>query len=186
MMRTPTKILGITAALSAMILYACSKYKDPPNANPVETGRHYCNDSRAINYNWGFPGTPDNDTCVYPVDSMLGNWKFTDSIFLPNGNLQEVTTRNLNFTSTEDTVFRHMAVSGWCSGAPIHITVDKYSFAYTDTLIEGAYGQLLCAVTDTVTGNFKKREAQRDTMDIDLTLSAPEGVTRHKGIALRQ
>lgn len=185
-MRNPTKIIGITAALAAVLFYACSKYKEPPKADPAETGRHYCNDSRAVNFNWGFPGTPDNDTCVYPIDSMLGNWVFTDSVFLPNGNFQNVFTRNLNFTATEDTSLSHIAVSGWCNGAPIYITVDRYNLANVDTLLTGAYGQLLCSATDTVSGTFQKEANIKDTMNINITISGTTGVTFHKGKALRQ
>lgn len=183
MMRNPTKIIGIFAALSAVIFYACSKYKDPPNADPVNNGRHYCNDPRALNYNWGFPGTPDNDTCVYPIDPMKGAWVFTDSVFLPNGNLQQVLTRNLNFTSTEDTLLTHMAVSGWCSGTPIYITIDKIGTARVDSMFSG--GQLLCTTTDTINGTFLKKLDRADTLDIDLSISSLGGTTRHKGIALR-
>lgn len=186
MMRNPTKLIGIVAALTAIGFYACSKYKDPPNADPADTGRHYCNDSRAVNFNWGFPGTPDNDSCVYPVDSMLGNWVFTDSVFLPNGNFQDVFTRNLTFTSTEDTTLTHMAVSGWCAGAPIAITATKYGLAYVDTLLDGSPGQLLCTTTDTLSGTFKKTEGIKDTLNISLTLSNTTGTTLHKGTAWRQ
>ncbi len=133
MMRNPTKLISIAAALTAVGFYACSKYKDPPKADPVDTGSHYCNDSRAVNFNWGFPGIPDSTSCVFPVDSMLGSWVYTDSVFLPNGNLQGITIRNLSFAATEDSTLTHMAVSGWCTGSPVAITINKYGQAYVDT-----------------------------------------------------
>lgn len=184
MMSSKAKLL-LLAALGSLALYACSKYKDPPPASPPEELQNlYCNDPRAVNYNWGFPGKPDNDVCVYPVDSFLGSWVLTDTVYLPNGNISAVLVKNLDFSATEDTLLTHMAVTGWCGGTtPFYLTANKYKRATVDTLLEGTMGQYLCNSTDTLGGLVTGY--QHDTLRIDFTLVTPGGTTYHKGTAIR-
>jgi hypothetical protein len=179
---------GITlSALSVVVLFACKKYKDPPaTGGDDRLTNKYCNDSRAVNYNWGFPGKPDNTICIYPVDSFLGSWLFTDSVFLPDGSLQTVQTKTLSFTATEDTVMTHMSVVGWCGNIPFFVNANKYRLAYVDTLEEGVGGQLLCATLDTLSGTFNKNTGFVNTMKIDLTIINASGTTFHRGEAVKQ
>ena len=182
-MQSKAKILLLTLSCSVAI-YACSKYKDPDPAQPdPRLNNPYCNDSRAINYNWGFPGKPDNSVCIYPVDPFLGSWVLTDTIYLVNGDISGVQTKNLTFTATEDTILTHLSVSGWCGGTtPFYLTANKYRKAVVDTLLIGSIGQYLCNNTDTLSGMMT---AKTDTFRIDLAITNASGTTYHKGTAIK-
>ncbi|WP_162903193.1 hypothetical protein [Taibaiella koreensis] len=183
-----TKVKGTLLLLAmgmAAFFYACSKYKDPPPGVPNDElkKRHYCNDPLAVNYNWGFPGTPDSTICTYPVDSFLGAWVLTDTAFFPDGTVQGSQTRNLVFTSTEDTVKRHLSVSGWCGNTmPFLVTADKYKKAVVDTLLVGSPGQYICNNTDTLSGGLRQGN---DTLLIDFTITNAGSTLYHKGVAVR-
>lgn len=189
MMHSKLKPGLLIAVLSAVVLFACSKYKEPPPAGHYDEldKRPYCNDPIAVNYNWGFPGVPDSTKCIYAVDSFEGSWLFKDTVLLPNNDIAEIVDRNLTFTSTEDTIKTHLAVTGWCNGnIPFYITANKYGRATIDSLPVGVPGQLLCVSTDTLNGNFNKRPYGPDTMKIELTITNAGGTRYHKGIAIKQ
>src|SRR5579872_3418748 len=61
---------------------SCSKYKDTKATADPRLTNPYCNDTNAVNYNWGFPGKPDSTVCFYPTDVFKGIYTFNDSIFL--------------------------------------------------------------------------------------------------------
>ncbi|WP_157977153.1 hypothetical protein [Taibaiella helva] len=184
-----TKVKGTLLLLlmgMAAVLYACSKYKDPPPAVPNDElkNRKYCNDPLAVNFNWGFPGTPDSTICIYPVDSFLGSWALTDTAFLPDGTIKSTQTRNLVFTATEDTLKTHLSATGWCGNTfPFFATANKYRRAVIDTLLEGSPGQHICNNTDTLSGSLL---LGNDTMHIDFAITDAEGTLYHKGTAIRQ
>ncbi len=182
-MQSKVKILSLLAAC-CVVIYACSKYKDPPPAQHDDRlNNPYCNDPRAVNYNWGFPGTPDNSVCTYPVDSFLGSWLLNDTIYFPDGAVAGTLVKNLTFSKTEDTILTHLAVTGWCSGtAPFYVTANKYKKALVDTLLVGSPGQYLCNNTDTLSGSLT---TQSDTIRIDFTITNAGGTTYHKGTAVK-
>jgi len=68
----------IIACLSSIL--GCTKWTDTQNASDPRLTQKYCNDPFAVNYNWGFPGIPDNSTCVFPSDVYVGTYVFHDSI----------------------------------------------------------------------------------------------------------
>jgi hypothetical protein len=190
MMRSKLKLILLAAIVPAVLFYACKKYEDParPDIGNGLDGRYYCNDPIAINYNWNFPGHPDNTKCIYPVDSFLGTWAFKDYVLLPNGDTDAVVDRMLTFVSTEDSIERHLAVTGWCTGnTPFYLTATKYGKAEVDTLPGGSPGQFLCVTTDTLNGKFLKSAYQSgDSMKVDLSVSDVDGIKYHKGIAIKQ
>lgn len=190
MMQQKAKIWVLAALIPAVVFFACSKYKDPPPAQrpPGLDSVFYCNDPRAVNYNWGFPGTPDSNKCIFPVDSFLGTWLFADTIYLPSGDVSGTALRMLHFTSTEDSLLRHMAVAGWCGNpsVPFYITANKYGQADVDTMMGEYPGQYLCGNSDTLSGFFNKNTGAADTMRVELTIINASGTTFHKGLAIRQ
>ena len=189
-MQQKNKFLFLCAAALAVVIFSCSKYKDPPSTGIDDRLKDkYCNDSRAVNYNWGFPGIPDNTVCIYPVDSFIGTWLFTDSMFLPNGDNVGVQLKTLTFSSTEDKALTNMAVTGWCNNAsPFYVTANKYSVATVDTSAGGMLGQFLCNNSDTLTGQimFSLDSALKGTMLIDFTIANAGGSTNHRGRAVKQ
>lgn len=191
-MRQKAKISLLFTALIAVVIYSCSKYEDPPAADGSGLTNKYCNDSRATNYNWGFPGIPDNSVCIYPVDSFLGNWSLTDSMFRPNGENIGVQFKTLTFTGTEDTAKIGFSITGWCSNnTPIYLIANKYSYAYIDTLAEGTSGQFFCgATTDTLSGQLNMYNDGDSTlkgrMEINFVVNDASGTVNHKGTAVKQ
>ncbi len=178
--------------IAGLSIAACSKYKDPPRTGLDDRlDKHYCNDPRSVNYNWGFPGIPDSTICIYPVDPFLGTWIFTDSVSRQGGDSVTVQVKTLVFASTEDTVLTHMAVHGLCSDSePFYITANKHGFAYVDSLFEFNAGQLFCSSGDTLTGfiNFNTDSAAitRGTLMFNLSVSSADGIIYHKGAAVKQ
>jgi len=190
MMQPKTKLRLLAVALPLLVFYACTKYKDPPatGLDPRLTN-HYCNDPDAINYNWNFPGIADSTTCFYPVDSFKGTWNFYDTVYLPSGDTASISMKQLVFTPTEDSVKAHLAITGWCgNGSAIYVTANKYYRADVDTIPGGAFGQYLCGGTDTLNGYFMRNtdDTLQRSMKVDLTINSSEGVTYHRGTAIRQ
>lgn len=192
-MRQKAKISLLFTALIAVVIYSCSKYEDPAPADGSGLfNNKYCNDSRATNYNWGFPGVPDNSACIYPVDSFLGKWSLTDSMFSPNGENIGVALKTLTFTGTEDTARIGLSVTGWCSNnTAIYLVANKYGYAYADTLAEGTPGQFLCgATTDTLSGQlnlYKGGDSTlKGTMEINFMVNDASGTVNHRGTAIKQ
>jgi len=176
--------------VTAVAFYACKKYEDPANAEVdprlAERG-YYCNDPRAVNYNWNFPAVENNAICIYPVDSFTGTWVFHDTVYLQNGDTESVQLKQLVFTATEDTAKTHLAVSGWCGGnTPFNVTATKYGRADVDTFPGGPFGQYLCAQTDTLNGYFNKNTGDPNTMKVDFTINNQDGIKYHRGTAVRQ
>lgn len=168
---------------------ACRKYVDPPPADQDDRlTNKYCNDSKAVNFNWGFPGIPDNTVCIYPIDSFLGTWLLTDTTLLPNGNIAAIEEKTLVFTSTEDSVKAYLAVTGWCnSNIALNLVANKYNLAVVDTVPGGEWGQYLCGnLTDTITGQFNKKTGQSNTMRLSVNISKPSGIEQHVGTAVKQ
>lgn len=190
-MQTKTKLLIILLLAPALIFYACKKYQDPPDATfPSELTDHYCNDPRAVNYNWNFPGIEDSLVCVFPVDSFQGSWTYYDTTYLPSGDTAGTAIRNLVFTSTEDSVKMHMTVAGWCSAnATFNVTANKYNRSELDSLPGSYSGQFFCSQADTAVGAFYKDVSDTTSfnkMVVDITVTSGETIQYHKGVAIRQ
>lgn len=176
--------LMMAAGVICFFAVSCLKANDPPPAKPnPNLKNHYCNDPRAINYNWGFPGIPDNTVCIYPVDSFLGQWSLTDSVFHADSSFDYLLTGTLNFTATEDSSKTHLKVLGFCNNSsPLFATADKYGYAGIDSMNNETAGQLLCSASDTVTGSFQFLMNTKDTLRIQLNITGANA-GYHKGIA---
>ena len=156
-------ILFIFLGLS---LHSCVKWKDAKATDPGIT-RHYCNDPDAVNYNWGFPGKPDNTICFYPSDLFAGvDSFFIDSIFQKDLSF----TRRDSFMMTITRVTNsQILLAGFCSNnrsTAFSLTADRTYNATLDTVL-GGIGQTFCrprdsTMGDTVTGNI--------TRDVNLLL----------------
>lgn len=183
--------LPLLALAWALLGTGCAKYKDPPKASPDDRlTNHYCNDPRAVNYNWGFPGIADNGVCVFPVDSFVGRWRVLDSVFLPNGDLYQVSERDLSIEGLGDSLLAQMRLSGWCDRSGLYFTATKYSRAYADTLIEGSGGQLACNTTDTLMGLMRLSDDTliypKGTLLLEFEVHGGDGrILQHKGTGSR-
>lgn len=182
-------IPGIVLSFILALLPSCRKYKDPKGErDPRLDSTFYCNDPDAVNYNWGFPGTPDSTLCYYPADLYAGTYLFTDSVYNPDNSFdvdRSRTTYTLRFYRLSKNRF---AVVGFCNGSDtVYFTAERVSLqANVDTLV-AQLGQRLCRPLDTVYGNFT-RNVTDTTGDIvvNLTVRSDTSTNFHRGKALKQ
>jgi hypothetical protein len=169
------------------ILLGCAKYSDPKGKRDSRLdSTFYCNDPNAVNYNWGFPGTPDSALCYYPADIYKGNYSFTDSIYNGDGSLdsaQSLSTYTLSFIRLSN---RKIGVLGFCSpGDTLFLTVSRVTVvAEVDTLV--GIGQKFCRTQDTVNGYLTDNRFDTLTsIKIDFSVISDTGLNYHRGTAYK-
>jgi hypothetical protein len=172
--------------LLAAGVYSCKKYVDKPAVKDPRLSKPYCNDPNAVNYNWDFPGTPDNSVCFYPTDVFAGVYELHDSAFLA------ATGWYVASDTVMLTIRRHsttkMGVSGFCSnGDSLLMTAGLTFMATVDTLIGDSItfqGQAFCSLADTINGTITKDRINDSFLYINLFVSSDTGViTNHIGTA---
>jgi hypothetical protein len=190
------KYIAFIAALltfGVVVFVSCAKYKDPKGYTDPALTNPYCNDPRAVNYNVGFPGKPDNTLCFYPRDLFVGKWLFHDSVYLSSGLFIYADSFIINIASIPtDTTFSKILASGFCGGVNLSLTASPTYVAtvdtispYRDTLTLGN-GQQLCRVQDTVNGTFTKSFVDSTLITISLQVISDTGITTHVGSARKQ
>jgi hypothetical protein len=172
----------------AVALYSCKKWKDEAPTPDDRLTRPYCNDPEAINYNWDFPGKPDNTTCFFPSDIFSGTFSFTDSVY--NGDLQYDTfyTYNITLTSVSKSKF---TVGGFCQGGKaLNFTADRFYKSSADSLMmpDSTFlkGQIGCRTTDTLSGTILADSKGDKTLRINFTILTDTGTAYHMGTAIKQ
>ena len=183
------------AIILSVSVFSCKKWTDPHSpSDPRIDGRKYCNDPDAVNFNWGFPGTPDSTTCIYPSDIFSGSYVFVDSIYDLNDildTLNSKTSYTLNVYSINKNKF---AVLGFCGpNDSLKFTAERTSFrALADSNIKIndstlGYGQLFCRMVDTVSGFFTKSQTDSThQIRINLKVVSDTGINFHRGTAYKQ
>ncbi|MBS1615834.1 MAG: hypothetical protein JST06_06905 [Bacteroidetes bacterium] len=161
-------------------LSACKKYEDKPGQYDPRLSSKYCNDPAAVNYNYGFPGTPDNSVCFYPADVFQGSYQFVDSIY-SNDKLVAEVPLVLQASKQDETRF---VVTGFCNGSTLKFTANRALFAYADTVVGN--GQVLCRPQDTLSGTLIQRLSDSVRLSVYFTVSSDTGSTIHQGTAYRQ
>lgn len=167
---------------------ACSKSEDPSAPRPGDlNNRFYCNDPEAVNYNWGFPGTPDSALCYYPSDVYAGTYTFTDSVYNGDNSLdsaRSLTTYILNFIPLNK---KTLAIIGFCGTMDtLHLTVDRVSLLTTIDTVAG-FGQTFCRMQDTVSGTvLNSRLDSTENLMFDFTVTSDTAINYHRGTAYKQ
>ncbi|MBA3828622.1 MAG: hypothetical protein H0X33_06770 [Taibaiella sp.] len=157
-MRKKGSVLFIFFAIVAG-LAACQKWQDPKGYTDPRLTNPYCNDPYAVNYNWGFPGKPDNTICFYPTDGYRGIYTFIDSVRLADNSFSYRDSVTLMMFALSKT---KLGVIGLCTnGDTLRLSVDRSMTATVDTTLRvdttKVGGQLLCGVyTDTISGRITK------------------------------
>lgn len=184
----------ILTGLVLTVITACQKAEDGGKPTDERLSRPYCNDPEAINYNWNFPGTPDNSTCFYPDEIFNGTYKITDSTFDGTYKFDTASLREFTITiSSEDR--RHLKVSGYplhpnCTLNNVALTADRYYRASIDSTFlpppdSSLLGGLSVCGTDTISGYFT-RIANTDLLQLSLTIRGDTGTYYRKGTAHKQ
>lgn len=173
-------------SISSFSITSCLKESDPPGASVDPNLKDfYCNDPRAINYNWNFPGIPNDSICIYPIDLYEGQWILNDSIFFTDKELDTFLVNTVQFEKTEDSLLIHLSLKGLCNNDnPIFITTDKFGNAEIDSMDIHNSGQLFCMPEDTITGTFRFQFDNKDTLEINMEVRGPNARI-HKAKAFR-
>ncbi len=166
-----------------LLLAGCKKYKDPA---PIQDDRlddkKYCNDPAAVNYNWDFPGTPDNTVCIYPAQLFKGNYLYVDTLLSTEGAVVLTDTFPIQIVQIDST---HLTLSGFCPTTTHSAKANRF-FSFTiDSLLGN--GQVFCNGKDTIAGGGSKYGiGDTSTIQFNYTLQTDTGMTTHKGTAFKQ
>lgn len=183
-MKRSTVFITITTAAIALF-FSCNKWSDPASVNDPRLTNPYCNDPDAVNYNWGFPGKPDNSVCFYPSDVFNGTYVFTDSVYIASSGLFIATQAETLYVTKQNKT--NLTIAGLCSSTNVvNITAHSDFNATVDTLVGDSTtisrGQLLCRPSDTISGTFSYSRID-SLLHISFQVSSDTGVTIHTGKA---
>lgn len=176
-------LLAVVLVVTAMV-GSCKKWQDAAPVDDPRLTNPYCNDVDAVNYNWGFPGKPDNTKCFYPTDLFIGTYVFTDSVYLTTtGDFLYAQPETLQVYSISKS---KIALLGFCGGNDsLFMTAGKDYVANMDTLVGDtltARGQLWCRNLDTVFGNLTINRLD-SLLGINFTVVSDTAITNHYGRA---
>jgi hypothetical protein len=146
--------------------------------------RFYCNDPEAVNFNWGFPGRPDNALCFYPADVFTGTYRFIDSIYFADGKLDSAGSLRQYMLNLVPLSRRQFALYGFCSSDSLRLSADRFFRASLDTT--ALKGQIFCRQQDTVSGNITRSLEDSTRLSIFFTVVSNMGTATHRGTAYRQ
>jgi hypothetical protein len=189
------KVKGIVLLfLPVLVFFACKKWEDPKGpGDPRIDERTYCNDPEAVNYNWNFPGKPDNTTCFYPTDIFKGTYLFTDSIY-SSDNVFDSARSVGSFTLRLVPIDKYrFTVSGFCGLADsLKFTAERATYrANADSTINVSdttfdYGQYFCRVQDTISGFLFRNRNDSTRLMIEFVVRSDTGLNFHRGTAIKQ
>lgn len=175
--------------LLAVVALSCKKWVDPAPVEDPRINRPYCNDPDAVNYNWNFPGKPDNTTCYYPSDLLAGDYTLYDTIYDAQTDLYlAALTKDMSMIKVSH---NKVSVSGFCAqGGSVTITAWSPYFASVDTTVgdtlTDSQGQLFCRVRDTVTGLFARDKVDSALVYIELLVKSDTGRSIHRAFAKKK
>ncbi len=142
----PSKYIVVLFIISLFSVGSCRKYSDPA---PIEDERldtnFYCNDPDAVNYNWDFPGTPDQGECIFPADAFEGSYTILDSSFSTTDSF--VSASVYNNGELDKVANNYVNLSNYCNTS-IKLLLTTFLEISTDTADGHTYDQ---CVTDTFT-----------------------------------
>ncbi len=178
-------VLGGVLVAGVSWLAGCKQIENTYNdTDPRLDSNRYCNDPEAVNYNWNFPGKPDNAVCVYPADLFKGNFLFKDSVTREDGTLDSVASTRQYLLSIAAAGNNRVTLTGFCSQVLI-LTAPRTGFRATlDTTV--VKGQLFCRPADTVNGSLQRDLADTMGLKIAFTVISDTGTRVHYGTATRQ
>ena len=165
------------------------KWKDPAPVDDPRLTNLYCNNPRAVNYNLGFPGKPDNSVCFFPSDLFIGTYLLKDSVYLSTSGLfLSADSFLINIIKLSDST---IGVTGFCkSGARLHMTAGPTYVATMDTTVGDTLsinrGQIMCRIQDTISGTISKDRVDSSLLHIALQVVSDTGITVLLGKARKQ
>jgi len=184
-------LIAVVFFAVAGLFYSCKKYKDAAPVTDPRLTNPYCNDPEAVNYNWGFPGKPDNTVCFYPSDLYVGTYKFRDSIYTLSGLFISADSFELNISRIPGTQKNRINVAGFCGGGILLALTASASYTATiDTVIGDSLsmhqGQQFCHVYDTVTGNIDRDRVDSTLLRVSFQVVSDTATYTHTGRAIKK
>ncbi len=166
-----------------LLMLSCKKYHDPkPFTDDRLNTRKYCNDPAAINFNWDFPGYPDNNVCIYPSQIYSGDYLFYDTITDFLGNYKRNDSFDLHFSNLDSV---HLNISGFCGAKIFTARANRFLKFHLDTLF--GYGQVFCNTQDTIALNGSKKDiADTNSINIQYQIYTDTGIVYHYGTAIKK
>ena len=173
--------------MGTSIFFSCAKWHDPAPVNDPRLTNPYCNDPAAVNYNWGFPGKPDNSICFYPYSLFVGNYMYYDSMY--QDTLFLGADSFLISIAGTDTSHTRIFLNGFCGHSILLTALPGYQ-ATVDTLVgdtaTSTSGQnYFCGATDTLNGVISRDRLDSPTV-LHFSFSVTRdssGITTHNGTA---
>jgi len=186
--------IGLLVLMVPVVMFSCKKWTDPAAPqDPRLDDNKYCNDPDAVNYNWNFPGTPDNSVCYYPSDLFKGTYLFTDSIYNSQSVFDSARSLQTYTLQVLPVGKKALRIVGFCgANDSLQFTAERSTYrALADTTIflndtTKVYGQYFCRTEDTLSGFFMKNQLDTSILMIDLKVISDTGTYFHKGRAYRQ
>ena len=174
--------------VSTAVFFSCAKWKDPAPVNDPRLTNPYCNDPLAVNYNWGFPGKPDNTICFYPNSLFVGTYMYYDSVYKDTLFLgADSFVINIAYVNS-DTTHTKILMNGMCGHSLSLPALPGYQ-ATVDTLVGDttttSAGQLnFCRLQDTLSGIISRDRLDSPTvLHISFQVASDTGLTTHAGSA---
>jgi hypothetical protein len=168
-------------------LYSCTmaltgcKRADPA---PIDLGltNPYCNNPTAVNYNWGFPGKPDNSICIFPAQIFVGTYLFKDSVLDNLGIYLPFDSSILTITKTNDSLVK---INGQCKNSlQLNAKVNKNYRLILDSIQYN--GQVFCNNTDTINGYIQKLNPFDSILTYNYNVINATTTIIHKGTLIKQ
>jgi hypothetical protein len=183
-MRAIVRVLCTVLVL--LVVHSCKKWSDPAPVTDSRLVNPYCNDPEAVNFNWGFPGKPDNSICFYPTDIFKGTYQMIDSVYnLRDGFFMTANPVTLRLFALSK---KKLALVGFCGLDTIRFTATPTYVATLDTLIGDSLtirGQYWCRMQDTVNGTISYNRLD-SFLYVNLIVTSDSGEANHTARARRQ
>jgi hypothetical protein len=181
--------IALFMVASGGVFLSCKKYVDPAPQNDPRLTRPYCNDPEAVNYNWDFPGKPDNSTCFYPTDRFTGTYRLYDTVVRAADALYlSSDSFDIYFSPSSHSQTR---VTGFCGGSgSLQLSVSRTLIASIDTTVGDstttAAGQQFCRSVDTVSGTITRDPLNNTILHVSFNVASDTGLTQHYGTAVKK
>lgn len=184
-------IIFTLLALGAGVFYSCKKYSDPAPGNDPRLTRPYCNDPLAVNYNWDFPGKPDNTTCFYPSDLFAGTYYCRDTV--TSGVFLSADSFFVEILASSTDKSKITVRGDFCGPGSNFIVLMTANVSYSANVDTTAgdsttlhNGQLFCHPYDTLTGTISRDRASDSVIFLSFQVYSDTASYTITGRAVKQ
>lgn len=162
---------GIALCIFILNFISCEKYEDKAKKDIDDTlTNQYCNITDAINYNWGFPGEPNDSLCIFPVEPFIAySWTLIDTVLNEDMDILETRNRTIYFEeyTAIDTMKHMILMKDYCSeNSSILLEANRHLLASVFDNMENDIGQLDCDGSSVLNGFISLDSLSADTLKL--------------------